>query len=521
MPVSFLIFIVDQLSASHLGCYGNPLIATPHIDSLARDGWCATECHVATPLCMPNRASLMTGRMPSAHGVRHNGIPLSLGARTFVEQLRLAGYDTALLGKSHLQNITDKPALADPRQPRLPADAERPYPGNYLQERPSTWREAANFEVELPFYGFGHVELAIGHGDNPDGHYRRWLNQAHPQAAASAGPARAWPTPGYRLAECGQAWRTRLPEELHPASWVADRTMAHIRRAAGQGRPFLSYCSFPDPHSPYTPPGRYWDMYKPEDMLLPPSYANKGNPPPHLKWLQEERDQGRAVKNTMGCFGATPREVQEALALNFGSIAFIDAQVGRVLAELRALGRDQDTVVIFTSDHGEFAGDHQLLLKGPLHYRSLIRTPLIWRDPQRGTGGVSDELISTIDIAPSILERAGVAGYNGMQGVSFLPSLGGRPGARTRLLIEEEGQRSSYGFDTPVRMRTLLTRQHRLSFYEGADWGEIYDRQADPLEHHNLWDEPACAPARERLLAQMGLEMLSFTDRSTAPTALA
>ena len=100
---NFLFFITDQQRADHLGCYGNRLVRTPAVDALAREGWCAEEFYTATPICMPNRASLMTGRMPSRHGVRHNGIELSLDETTFVETLRAAGYATAHVGKSHLQ----------------------------------------------------------------------------------------------------------------------------------------------------------------------------------------------------------------------------------------------------------------------------------------------------------------------------------------------------------------------------------------------------------------------------------
>src|SRR5579859_1826970 len=102
---NFLFFIADQLRADHLGCYGNRQVKTPQIDKLAAAGWVADSFYVASPICMPNRATLMTGRMPSVHGVRHNGIPLSLEASTFVEQLRQAGYRTGHIGKSHLQNM--------------------------------------------------------------------------------------------------------------------------------------------------------------------------------------------------------------------------------------------------------------------------------------------------------------------------------------------------------------------------------------------------------------------------------
>lgn len=523
MAPNFLIFIVDQLCATHLGCYGSRYGATPHIDALARRGWQADECHVASPICMPNRASLVTGRLPSAHGVRHNGIPLSLGARTFVDQLREAGYATALIGKSHLQNITDKPVLPHAGLVRHALDAERPYPGNHRQEAARLWREDPLHDVALPYYGFGHVEFAIEHGDLPAGHYQRWLQAQHPEALALAGRANAQPTPEYALAACGQAWRTRLPQELHPSAWIGERTAQWLRQAAGGNKPFLAYCSFPDPHSPYTPPGRYWDLFRPEDMALPPSFHSR-TPPPHLRWLREARDAGRAVKNTMGCFAATEREAREAIALNLGGMAFIDAQIGRVLAELRALGLEQDTVVLFTSDHGEFAGDHQLLLKGPLHYRSLVRTPLLWADPASGGGRRSDALLSTVDIAPSILARAGVEGYNGLQGRSFLPlARGEENGAALRdaVLIEEEGQRTSYGFATPVRLRTLVAGRYRLSVYDGVDWGELYDRAEDPLEARNLWDEPALRPLRAELAERLCREMLANAERSPAPTALA
>ena len=117
---NFIVFITDQHRADHLGCYGNPTVKTPHLDALASRGWVADECHVATPICMPNRASLMTGRMPSRHGVRHNGIELSLDERTLPQALRDAGYQTFHVGKSHLQNIEIKPAqYPKPGTPRL------------------------------------------------------------------------------------------------------------------------------------------------------------------------------------------------------------------------------------------------------------------------------------------------------------------------------------------------------------------------------------------------------------------
>ncbi|MBL8336251.1 MAG: sulfatase-like hydrolase/transferase, partial [Rhodoferax sp.] len=172
---NFLLFVTDQHRADHLGCYGNADVRTPHIDALARSGCRFDAFHVATPICQPNRASLMTGRLPSAHGLRMNGRELSLGERTFVDTLREAGWRTALVGKAHLQNITVAPtAWPAAGEPRL-AEAYAPFPGRYGQEVWKRWEEDPAHELTLPYYGFEDVALTIGHGDDQHGHWRRWL----------------------------------------------------------------------------------------------------------------------------------------------------------------------------------------------------------------------------------------------------------------------------------------------------------------------------------------------------------
>jgi arylsulfatase A-like enzyme len=522
---NFLLFITDQQRADHVGAYGNAVVHTPHIDRLATEGFLAERCYVASPICMPNRGSLMTGRMPSVHGARHNGVPLPLDAQTFVERLREEGYRTALVGKSHLQNITGTRALYPPATgPHTRGEARRQPPGRYDQETGPRWEQDAGLDMDLPFYGFESVDLVINHGDTAGGHYRRWLQSEHPGVAAVVGPEHAIPTPDYDLSGCGQAWRTRVPPELSTTSYVARRACERMSELAASGQPFFLQCSFPDPHHPFTPPGRYWDLHRPQDMDLPASFhIRRSGPMPHLDWLHEQRDRGRAVKDSPAMFAATEREVREALALNYGSIAHIDDAVGRVLEHLDALGVAGDTVVIFTSDHGDYFGDHQLLWKGPLHYQGVTRVPLVWRDPAAAHSRRSTQLCSTIDIAPTVLARAGCTPYNGIQGRSLLPVMrDDSPLAdRTALLIEEEGQRVMFGFPGRTRMRTLQTDRFRLSIYAGAGWGELYDLQADPHEAANLWDDPAHAGLRHDLLHQLATLMMNHADESPSPTALA
>ncbi len=521
---NFLLFITDQQRADHLGAYGNTVVCTPNIDRLARDGWMARRCYVASPICMPNRASLLTGRLPSVHGARHNGIPLPFAEVTFTERLRDAGYTTALVGKAHLQNISGNAAVWPPAsRPTTQGEARRPGPGRFNQEWGPSWDTDPNFEMDMPFYGFEQVRLVINHGDTAGGHYRRWLRRQHPDVAALTGPEHAWSTPDYVLSQFKQAWRTRVPEELSTTSYVGNQTCEILSTAAASGKPFFLQCSFPDPHHPFTPPGRFWDMYDPQEMPLPASFhAAVSGRVPHLAWVHAQRDSGRAVKDTPAMFGATEREVREALALNYGSISHIDETVGKVMAHLHQLGLADNTVVIFTSDHGDYMGDHQLLWKGPMHYQGVTRVPFIWRDPQQTTTGASSQLCSTIDIAPTVLARAGCVPHNGMQGLSLLPSIATDAGlGRDALLIEEEGQRTLFGFAQRTRMRTLQTGRYRLSVYAGADWGELYDIAQDPGESHNLWDDDEHRALRQDLLHQLAQTMIGYTDTSPHPTALA
>lgn len=367
----------------------------------------------------------------------------------------------------------------------------------------------------------------MGHGDQVGGHYERWLAKEHPEVWRLRGAEHALPTPDFVLAEHQQAWRTRVPEECSTTAYIGDQTVAQLRAYATAGTPFFIQCSFPDPHHPFTPHGKYWDMYRPEDVVLPESFhasaAAHHQPPPHVAWLYRQRERNLAVKHTPAIFSCTEREAREAIALNYGSISHIDATIGRVMQALRQTGLDDNTVVIFTSDHGDYFGDHQLLLKGPVHYQGLIRTPFIWRDPQTAPAALrSQALCSTADIATTVLARAGLPTYNGMQGESLLPLMSGAADTvRNAVLIEEEGQRVMFGFPGRTRMRTLQTPSHRLSIYADTSWGELYDLQEDPHELRNLWDDPTTLALRGELLFELSRTMVRHGETSPNPSASA
>lgn len=506
-PPNFLLIMTDQQRADHLSCYGNSVVRTPHIDRVAERGTTFEQCYVATPACMPNRASLVTGRMPSLHGVRREGIALDLRSRTFADVLAEHGYRTALVGKASFQNT-----CARAEEQREPEALRRE--GRYDQERTSAWECEDAPSLELPYYGFADVALVTDHGDLAGGHYHQWLCDRDPRADKLRGPRNALGDPTFTVAH---AWRTAMPEELYPTTYVAEQAMRRLQRYAREpDTPFFLECSFPDPHHPFTPPGYYWGLCQPTDV---PTRACWHMPeprrmPPHLRWLHEQLQEPRVIRNSSAPFACSVREAQEAVALTYGMITMIDDAVGRILDRLDQLGLAQNTVVLFTSDHGDFMGDHGLLLKGPLHYNGLIRMPLIWREPEAQTQPRTRGLVSAVDIAATIIDRAGLTGFNGMQGHSLMPLMEGHGEGRECVLIEDEATGADLGMEGDLKLRTLVDGRFRMSLYTGHDWGELYDLHEDPEEQINLWDDPSYAAIRGHLAELMAEEMIRLSDTS-------
>lgn len=511
---NFILFVTDQHRADHLGCYGNDILETPHIDAIASRGARFDRCYVANPFCMPNRASLMTGRMPSAHGVRTNGIPLAKNNRTFVELLSEAGYDTALIGKSHMQNMTGwKRGYTPPELEGVDTVFEAVRHAltgpEYDVENTLAWRRDPSHHVPLPFYGFEHVDLCTLHGDLVGADYERWLRAQGVDPDGTRGPANAAATPDVGTP---QAWRTRIPEELYPTTFIAKKTIDYLRDRPS-GAPFFVQCNFPDPHHPFTPPGKYWDMYAPERIPVPKSHDQGDSP--MLTHLRETLASGTADRDKTLPYAVSASEARRAIALTYGMISMIDAAVGEILGAVGELGYAGDTVVSFTSDHGDYMGDHGILLKGPMHYQGLIRVPFVWAEPD-GEAATQDAIVSTLDIPATILARAGVTPYYGIQGRDVRRGHG-----RERVLVEDDRELVYLGFDVPQRVRTVVTTRHRLSVFRPSGWAELYDLENDPLEVRNLWDEPGARELRSELVEELLYESIDAQDWTPLPTGRA
>ncbi|MDE0718733.1 MAG: sulfatase-like hydrolase/transferase [Rhodospirillaceae bacterium] len=526
---NFLYFMTDQQRADHLSCAGNPLLRTPHIDSIAARGTRFDRFYVASPICMPNRATIMTGRMPSLHGVRMNGIPLGLDATCFTHLLKRAGYRTALMGKAHLQNFTGQEkafatewpeGLKAPPPDLSEADRDlRKGPAYDRELRADECDDPATDEAEGDFYGFDSFRLCTWHGDSVRGHYSRWLERRLPDSDSYRSRENPLPDPRYDAPQCR---RTRIPEALYPSSYIADMTVDYLEKHAAEGAraPFFVQCSFPDPHHPFTPPGRYWDLYDPADIALPESFYHRPHDQtPALAAMHREFETGVADRRWVLPYAVNEAEAKQIVAVTYGMIALIDDCIGRVLAALEEFGLAANTVVVFTSDHGDWMGDHGIVQKGPLHYQSLIRVPFLWSDPAARDRPVStDALCSSLDIARSILARAGFAPFNGMQGQDLAAVLAGGESEHDCLVIEQQTARPYMGLTSSVRVRTFQDRRWRMSLWEGQDFGELYDLDNDPGEIANLWDDAGHLAVRKDLMERMAWKLFELQDRSPLQT---
>ena len=515
---NFLFIITDQQRADWLGCYGHPVLKTPNIDSIAARGTVFENFHVASPVCMPNRASLLTGRYPSLHGLRYNGCTLPTNTNTFVNVLADAGYHTAAIGKSHLQPFTAMAPMGKTAEEidEMPEAWQVERVKDY-EEEPANYQGATRYDIKLPYYGYQHVDMVTSHGDQCGGHYGQWFKENAPDWKALHDPEN-------QLAHdysCPQAYRTPIPEDLYPTAYIRDRAIDYITSRADENAPFFTFISFPDPHHPFNPPGKYWDMYNPNDFEVSLPYDAHKNPTPPMQWLHKnwKGDGGQTTPQT--AMMLDDQQIKEAMALTAGMMAFIDDAVGDIIAALEASGQLDNTVICYNADHGDYMGDYNMLLKGALPFRSITRVPFIWSDPDARRQTRSDALCSTVDLAATILDRAGLKPFNGNQGQSFLPAIKAQDGLRHEALIEYNDGGKRLGFEEPARVRSLVTAEWRLTIYRDQDWGELYDLKADPNETDNLWDTADHQDTRAHLTNRLAHHLIAQMDESPCADRLA
>ncbi len=455
---NILLITCDQLRLDALGCYGNPVIHTPHIDALAARGVRFNRAFTAAPICAPNRGSIVTGRYPSVHGLRENGMVLRPSELTLMEMLRRAGYRTCGAGKMHFGP-----------QWRMPVDG-----GALIDPSPDMAIDPQPAPAQMPWYGFEEVCLTE---DNRVGPYERYLREHGHDV---------WADPHSFTYPQHITVRSAYPDQHYQTTWIADRAIKMLERRCGD-RPFFVWASFVDPHHPFTPPAPFDTMYDPADMPLPAFDPNEVDRWPSVYGHKHFACEGS--HEAIGMCDLSDADWQRVIAYYYGMVSLIDKQVGRLVEVLARTGEFDRTIILFTADHGEMLGDHHLMFKGT-NFDCVTNVPLIVTRPGERCGGESREaMCSSIDLTPTVLDMLGLAVPSSVQGRSLAPNLDdAAAGLRQSILIEHQ-----------TLMRGLRTDRELLVWHGPGERGEFYDLTDDPHCFRNRWAEPSWADRRWEL----------------------
>ncbi len=460
----------DQQRYDTIHALGNEHIRTPNLDRLCAEGTAFTHAYCQNPICTPSRSSFLTGLYPSVLPGNINGNEKPLlpeGVELITKRLADAGYRCGLSGKLHLASGW-----------------------NGVEERADD-----GYDV----FHYSHSPCQTFDRSNE---YVAWLED---QGMLDRVFDASNHNPKLRR---GVTYRPDVPFELHQTTWCCDRAIDFMKEQ--QDRPWLFSVNIFDPHTPMDPPQEYRRRYDPDS--LPPPIFTEQDPE------TQEKLSTHIFQNT--CNPPGDRELREKAGY-YAMIELIDENVGRLLAALEETGQRENTIVIFTSDHGDMLGDHGLRAKGCRFYEGLVRVPLIFSWPGRFKRGLkADGLVELTDLAPTLADLAGIEPA-WTHGKSLLPILEHGEGknhhheyVRCEFYDTVDMNFGKKNREAPPPSFATMYRDERwkLCVYHGNDYGELYDMTNDPDELNNLWEDPRYADTKQRLLrASFDKTVTSFT----------
>ena len=448
MKPNILIFMTDHQRAD-TALPDHPAI-TPHLDRFIREGVSFNQTYCPTPHCCPSRASFFTGLYPSQHGVWNNvcneqalSKGLSEGTRLFSDDLKNAGYDLYYSGKWHVSSL----------------------------ERPAD-------------YGWQDLFVSPAPGAH---HGRSWEDYRGGVAVAETRREGTLKRPGYgdfkvygTGADSGDA---------HDETAV-NEAVTQLGRLKDAATPWCMYVGVNAPHDPYVVAQKYLDLYKLEDVPLPESYHDDMKDKPNLYRRLKEQVFGQLSE----------REVREAIRHFWAFCSYIDDMFKRVLDALEETGQAEHTLVLFCADHGDYCGEHGLFAKGIACFKGAYHVPAVVRYPQgvKNPGRVVDDFVSLTDFAPTFLEAAGATPEQSFAGQSLVPFLRGeRPEAWREAVFTQ-----CNGVELYYTQRSVMTKDYKY-VYNGFDFDELYDLNADPHEIKNLAGEEGLEHVKHALCQRL------------------
>jgi len=448
---NIILIITDQQRYDTINALGFNYVDTPHLDRLVNEGTAFTRNYVTAASCAPSRASLFTGYYPHTVGVLKNA---DLWRHSWVEDLATAGYHCVNIGKMHT----------------FPYETPLGFHERFVVENKDRYLEGRWF--------FDRWDMAL---------------QAQGLVKQQREIYRQRPDYNERLG----AFTWDLPEKTHSDVFVGE-TAAWWVEHKPHVEPLFLEVGFPGPHPPYDPTPRYLERYLDRDLPLPEVTPDELDAQPPAQ--KELREHNTRIDHDSIAWTHTPTKEQlhRLRAHYMANVTMIDDQIGQLLAALERQGYLENAVVIFTSDHGDCLGDHGHIQKWTM-YEAITRTPLIVWAPGRFEGGRRlDGLCQQMDIAPVIMELAGVETPASWEAESLMPALRGEAWqGRPHVFCEHPRDPILTGTEWMTMVRD---REWKLVHYVDSPEGELYDLAADPGEHHNLWNDPSCAARKEELL---------------------
>jgi len=421
---NILLIHTDQHRMECLGAYGNKDIQTPNIDKLASEGVLYHQSFCTLPICAPSRHSLISGMYVHEHKGWINGSTLNPEIRTFPDILRQAGYKTAAIGKMHFT-----PTYLDVGFERL-----------ILAEQAGPGRWDDDYHRDLMKNGLvDRLDL-----EDQVGEYRKNANEEY------------FASYGTRV--------TNLPDEFYSTNWIARRALQELQEWDESGNMLM--VGFIKPHHPFDPPQKWAELYAPDSLDLLPGWIEESLP------YDLEENKGYFPNKEL-----KKEAVKKTMAYYYAAITQIDYEVGRMVDLLKSKGLYDNTMIIYTSDHGEHMGYHHQLLKHGYLYESIMKVPLIIKFPEGLNRGLeNNDLVSNIDVAPTILKVAGLPAPETMSGQD----------------LSQNNIKREYVFAHNEMARQAMARSKEFKLilnYRGRSL--FFDLRNDPLEMNNLYEEPS------------------------------
>lgn len=462
-----IIFVItDQQRFDTIAAGGFPYMKTPTFDRMVREGTYFRKTYVTSPSCAPSRASLFTGVYPHTNGVFRNDEPWAF---SWVQQLAESGYRCVNVGKMHTSPFEDSFGFHERHVVENKDRATARLPFFLDQWDKAIWTRGLEKPSRVTYRRREDYRSSLG--------------------------AFVWP----------------LPEDLHSDNFVPQLARMWVDSYSGQ-EPFFLQIGIPGPHPPYDPTQEYLDLYA--DADLPEPILSEEDIAAQPSALQKLREQHLAVDHDAVVHLAHPtkEQLRRQRQHYFANVSMIDAQMAKLIEAVERRGVLEDTIFIFTSDHGDSLNDHGHSQKWSMYEQSVRVPAIVWSPGRVVEGRMVDDLVSLFDFAPTILELAGLPVPVWMEARSLLPYLSGEECEPRKFVFSEHaGDRILSGTEF---MTMIRSQRYKLVHFVDSDEGQLFDMDCDPREIDNLWDDPAHQATRQELIS----EILKWRIRSSLKT---